>query len=55
MKLGLLFSKRQRRSADSVSLKVDTHLYAVGDLDKGNAAVHPVFLPVESHRPGNRA
>jgi hypothetical protein len=55
MKLGLLLAERQRRSADSLSLKVDTHLYAVGDLDKGNAAFHPVFLPVESHRPRNRA
>jgi hypothetical protein len=55
MKLGLLMLERHRRSADLLCPKVNTHLDAVGNLDKGNAAIHPVLLLVESHCPRNRA
>ena len=48
-----LLLKGQGRPADSLPLEVDAHLDAVGDPDEGNAAVHPVFLTVESHRPFN--
>ena len=54
MKVGLLLPERQSRPADSLSLKVLNPLDAVGDLDKGNAAFHPVLLSVESHCPRNR-
>jgi hypothetical protein len=46
---GELFLKDHRRSADSLSLEIDGHLYVVGDLDERNAAVHAVLLPVENH------
>src|ERR1700681_3266758 len=42
-----LWLKNHRRPADSLRLEVDSHLHAVGDLDEGNAPVHPVVLPVE--------
>ena len=42
------------RSADSLGFEIDTHLDPVGDLNEGNAAVHPVLLTVKCHRPLNR-
>ena len=48
-----LLLKDQGRPADSLSLEGDSHLDAVGDLNEGNAAVHPVILTVEGHRPLN--
>ena len=36
-------------------LKGDRYLDAVGDLDEGNAAVHPVVLAVKGHCPFNAA
>ena len=45
---GLLF-KDQRRTADAVGYKIDSHLYAVGNLNERNATIHSVFLPVKGH------
>src|SRR5271154_4210029 len=45
----LEFFQRHRRAADALRLQGDTHLYPVGDLDKGDAARHPILLAVESH------
>jgi hypothetical protein len=50
-----LLLKDHRRAANSLPLEVDSHLDAVSDSDEGNAAVHPVVLTVEGHRPFNRA
>jgi hypothetical protein len=36
-------------------MKVNSHLDTVGDLDEGNAAVHPEFLTVKRHRTFNLA
>jgi len=47
---GLLL-KDQRRPADSLPLEVDRHLDTVGDLDEGNAFIHPVILTIETHCP----
>ena len=43
------------RPAHACAFEVETHLDAVSDSDKGNAAGHPIVLPVEGHGPGNRA
>ena len=43
------------RPTDSLRVEFDGHLNAVGNLDEGNAAVHPVLLAVEGHRSRNRA
>ena len=40
-----------RRPADSLRSEVDGHFNAVGNLNEGNAFVHPVILPIECHRP----
>ena len=48
---GRLLLKHQRRPADSLPLEVDSHLNAVGDLDEGDALIHPVILTVEGHCP----
>jgi hypothetical protein len=48
-----LFLEGHWRSADPLSLKIDSHLDAVGDLDEGNAFIHPVILTVKGHGPLN--
>ncbi len=48
-----LLLKDQQRSAHPLALKVDSHLDTVGDLDEGNAFIHPVILTIESHCPFN--
>ena len=45
---GRLLLKHQRRPADSLPLEVDSHLDTVGDLDEGNALIHPVVLRANS-------
>ncbi len=50
-----LLLKNDWRPADSLRLQGDGHLYAVGDLDEGDAAVHPVVLTVEVQFPVNLA
>ena len=50
-----LLLKGHRRAANSLPLEGDSHLDAVSDFDEGNAAVHPIVLAVEGHRPFNRA
>src|SRR5579863_8346032 len=50
---GKLFLKVQRRPANSLPLKIDGDFNPVSDLDERNAAVHPIILPVERHRPRN--
>src|SRR5271157_1533272 len=50
-----LWFENQRRPADALPLEVDSHLNAVGDLDEGNAAVHPVILAIKGHCPFNLA
>jgi hypothetical protein len=50
-----LLLKDYRRAADSLRLEGDGYLDAVGDLDEGNAAVHPVVFAVEGHCPFNLA
>jgi hypothetical protein len=52
---GWLFLKYQWRPADLVALEGDIYLDTVGDLDEGNAAIHPEFLTVEGHCPFNSA
>ena len=47
--------KTNGRPADSLPLEVDSNLDAVGNLDEGDAAVHPVVLTVEGHCPFNLA
>jgi hypothetical protein len=42
-----------RRPADAQHLEGYGYLYTVGDLDEGNAAIHPVVLAVEGHSPLN--
>jgi hypothetical protein len=44
-----LFAQIGRRATDSAIREVDVDVDAVGDLNEGNTAVHPVLFPVESH------
>ena len=44
-----------RRPAYALRMEVDTHLDAVGDLDEGDAAIHPVLLSIEGHCARDRA
>src|SRR5277367_1946654 len=37
-------------SANLFRLQRHIHFHAIGNFDKGNAAVHPVFLAIERHR-----
>ena len=48
-----LLLKDQRRAADSISFEIHRHFNAVGNLDEGNAAIHPVVFTVKGHCPGN--
>jgi hypothetical protein len=41
--------KDHRRPTDPFHLEGDSYLDAVGDLDEGNVAVHPVVFTVERH------
>ena len=50
-----LLLEDQRRPADSLPLEINSHLDAVGDLDEGNALIHPVVPTVEGHCPFDRA
>lgn len=36
-------------TADALSRQIDIHFYTVGDSDKGNIAIHPIILAIESH------
>src|ERR1035438_5706940 len=51
---GRLSLKNYGRPTDSLAFEVDGHLYAVSDLDEGNAAIHPELLTVEGHCPIDR-
>ena len=51
----LLLRKDQCRPAHSLRLQIDSYLDTIGNPNEGNAAVHPVVLAVEGHRPGNLA
>src|ERR1700744_2174413 len=46
-----LFLQVHRGTADAFAKKVTLHLNAVGDLNEGDATVHPVLLAVEGHDP----
>lgn len=48
-----LLLKHQGRPTDSLPLKVDSYLDTIGDLDEGNAFIHPVILSIKCHRPFN--
>ena len=50
-----LLLKGDRRSTDAGCLELDGYFDAVGYLNEGDAAVHPVLLPIEGHRSANRA
>jgi len=52
---GSLVFENQRRPAHALSREGDIHFDAVGNLDEGNAAIHPVLLAVKGHCPLNRA
>src|SRR5271170_6596335 len=43
------------RSADPRGMEINSNLHTIGNLDEGDAAVHPVFLPIEGHGSCNRA
>ena len=51
----LLLLKGNRRSADPRCMEVDSYFNAVGNLNKGNAAVHSILLAVEGHGSLDRA
>jgi hypothetical protein len=51
--LHCLLLKDQWRPADPLHLEVDRHFDTVGDLDEGNAFIHPIILTIESHCPFN--
>src|SRR5277367_1586355 len=38
------------RSANLLCLQRHIYFHAIGNFDKGNAAIHPVFLAIERHR-----
>jgi hypothetical protein len=42
--------ENRRRSADSLPFYADIYFDTVGDLDEGDAFVHPVVLAIEGHR-----
>jgi len=44
-----LLLENQRRSADPFPFQADIYFDTVGDLDEGDALVHPVVLAIESH------
>src|SRR5262245_20412724 len=46
---GWLWLKNQRRPTDSLAFELESHVNMVGDLDEGNALVHPIVLAVEGH------
>jgi hypothetical protein len=52
-RLGRLLLEDYWRPANSFRLQRDSYLDAVGYLDEGNAAIHPVVFAVERHRPSN--